>query len=179
MRSAATRYMPNANSSVRPTAVKSTPAPGTTFIPLNRSAKVPSPRARAAAIACSLVIPAGSCLPMTPLNNRSVAWPSTLGPITERAMPPMDSVRTAAIGPRCGRRRRARRSAEPVKSRDRPAAGSSSMARAAPRIGGVVMAVLPLPHRRTVSRRIRHRPGSHSATHHACRFRRPDRRRQR
>ena len=46
--SAATRYNPSASSSVRPTAPKSTPRPGTTFMPDNRSANVLSPRARAA-----------------------------------------------------------------------------------------------------------------------------------
>ena len=57
--SAATRYSPSASSRVRPTAAKSTPRPGTTFMPDSRSAKVLSPRARAAAMACSLVMPGG------------------------------------------------------------------------------------------------------------------------
>ena len=79
--SAAIRYRPSASSSVRPTAAKSTPTPGTTFIRDSRSANVLSPRARAAATACSFVMPAGSCRPITPLNNRSVAWPRMRGPI--------------------------------------------------------------------------------------------------
>ena len=89
--SAATRYSASASSRVRPTAAKSTPRPGTTFIPDSRSAKVLSPRARAAAIACSLVMPAGSWRPITPLNNRSVACPRMRGPMTPIAMPPTPS----------------------------------------------------------------------------------------
>ena len=58
--SAAIRYSPSASSRVRPTAPKSMPAPGVTFILDNRSANVPSPRARAASTACCLVMPAGS-----------------------------------------------------------------------------------------------------------------------
>ncbi len=45
--SAATRYSPIASASVRPTAPKSTPCPGTTFMPDSRSAKLSSPLALA------------------------------------------------------------------------------------------------------------------------------------
>ena len=117
--SAATRYSPSASSSVRPTAPKSTPRPGTTFMPDSRSANVLSPRARAAAMACSFVSPAGSWRPITPLNNRSVAWPRMRGPITPIAMPPTPSRITVAVSPRCGVSRLTSRIAEPLKSRDR------------------------------------------------------------
>ena len=53
-------------------------APGRDVHSGEESANVESPRP-ASAIACSLVIPAGSPRPMTPLNNRSVACPRDAG----------------------------------------------------------------------------------------------------
>ena len=62
-------------------AVKSMPGPGTTSIRASMSAKLSLPAARAAATACSAVVPAGSCRPTTPAKIRSVAWPRIFGPI--------------------------------------------------------------------------------------------------
>ncbi len=122
--SAASRYSTSASSSVRPTASKSTPTPGVTFIRDNRSANMLSPRARAAATACSFVMPAGSCRPITPLNNRSVAWPRIRGPITPIAIPPTPSAITAEVNPRCGVSRFNSRIAVRRKSRDRSGGGA-------------------------------------------------------
>ena len=101
-------------------------------MPDSRSAKVLSPRARAASMACSLVRPAGSWRPITPLNNKSVAWPRIRGPMTPIAIPPMPSRITAAVNPRCGVSRLTNRIAEPLKSRDR-SVGACTI----PRIGRV------------------------------------------
>ena len=172
--SAAIRYSPSASSSVRPTAPKSMPAPGVTFILDNRSANVPSPRARAASTACCLVMPAGSRRPITPLNNRSVACPRMRGPITPIAMPPMASPITAAVSPRCGVRRFTSRMAVPRKSRDR-SAGACSM----PRIGIRNDPVMAQPRVRplTANQRTRRTVGTRRSAIRG--FRRPPRARRR
>ena len=138
--SAAIKYRARARARVRPTASKSTPRPGTTFIPDSRSAKALSPRARAAVTACALVIPAGSRRPITPLNSRSVAWPRIRGTTMPIAVPVMPSVMTAALSRRCGASRFTRRDAEPQKLRERDAVGCG----AAPR-GRSLMAVTARP----------------------------------
>ena len=151
--------MISASKRVRPTAAKSTPRPGTTSMPLSRSAKLLSPRPLASAIASDLVIPAGNCRPITPLNSRSVACPRTRGPITESATPPSDNANTPAIAARCARSRRSRRRAEAAKSRDRMSPGSV-IAAGPRRIGGAVTAGLPPRRLPPGSRRTRGTAGS-------------------
>ncbi len=169
--SEATRYKTSASVSVLATAPKSTPRPGTTFMPDSRSAKALSPRARAAAMACALVIPAGSCRPMTPLNSRSVAWPRMRGTTTPITVPVIPSVITVMLIRRCGASRFTSRAAEPQKSRDRPVGAGAGK----PRGSRVVATVIARPRldliaRRppTASRRTPHRWRSRPAAIHGC-----------
>ncbi len=173
---AASRYRASASSSVRPIASKSTPRPGMTFIPDSRSAKVPSPRARAASIACALVIPAGSSRPTTPLNSRSVACPRISGPTTPIAMPTTPSTSTIVVGSRCGVSRLTNRSAEPVKSLDR-SAGVSRPAFSRRPTGPVTVDPWRRRRRPTANRRTARTPGSRRAARRAYRYPRPRRRR--
>ena len=171
--SAASRYSTSASSSVRPTAAKSTPTPGVTFIRDNRSANIPSPRARAAATACSLVMPVGSCRPITPLNNRSVAWPRIRGPTTPTAIPPMPSAITAEVKPRCGVSRFNSRIAVRRKSRDR-SGGGGVPSRIAIRIGALIG-----PPPRPANQRTPRTRGTRRAEIRGCRSRPLGRRRRR
>src|SRR5713226_8745221 len=68
------------------------PWPGTTCILARSSARLALPDARAAAITCSEVKPAGRRLPMAPAKMRSVARPRIFGPMT--------SVAFLVIGPK-------------------------------------------------------------------------------
>ena len=68
------------------------------------SANVSSPCARSAATACSLVAPAGSCLPMKPVKITSVAQPRILGPMTLSTMPATASTIEKMITTRSGTR---------------------------------------------------------------------------
>ncbi|CKT49251.1 Uncharacterised protein [Mycobacterium tuberculosis] len=175
--SAAARYSANASASVRSTAAKSTPWPGTTFIPDSRSAKVLSPRARAEATACALVIPPGSPRPITPLNSKSVAWPRIRGTMTPIVVPAIPSVITAMLSRRCGASRFTSRAADPQKSRDRMFGGGLAARGRAP--GGAVT-LHPRPWRSAiVRRRIRHRWGNRPAAFRGCPCRRSYRYRQR
>ena len=59
---------------------------------------VPCPAALAAAMACSLVIPGGNILPITPPKMRSVARPRTRGPTDESATETTDAtIRSATF----------------------------------------------------------------------------------
>ncbi len=176
--SATTKYRTRASASVRRTAAKSTPWPGTTFIPDSRSAKALSPRARAAATACALVIPAGRCRPMAPLNSRSVAWPRTRGMMTPMTVPVTASVSTPAASHRCGASRFIRRPVEPQKSRDRIACGGGAAPRGRWSIGPFTAP--PRSRRSPTARwRIRHKWHSRPVAIRGCRRRRSPRCRRR
>src|SRR3954452_1377380 len=101
-----------ARSSTDPRAPKSMPCPGTTWLLVITLATLPCPEARAAAAACSVVSPAGSCRPRTPAKIRSVARPRIFGPATDRLTLVIASRTTPAIMPRSGARRPSSRRAE-------------------------------------------------------------------
>ncbi len=81
----ATRKVPSAISSTFSTAPKSMPLPGVKSVLFSMSAIWPRPWSRIDWSTCSLVAPAGICLPMMPAKTRSVALPRIFGPITLRA----------------------------------------------------------------------------------------------
>src|SRR3954470_4431051 len=101
-----------ARSSTDPRAPKSMPWPGTTWLLVITLATLPCPAARAAAAACSVLSPAGSCRPRTPAKMRSVARPRIFGPATDRLTLVIASRTTPAIMPRSGARRPSSRRAE-------------------------------------------------------------------
>src|SRR3954469_3614436 len=88
------------------------PCPGTTWLLVITLATLSFPAARAAAAACSVVSPAGSCRPRTPAKMRSVARPRILGPATDRLTLVIASRTTPAIMPRSGARRPSSRRGE-------------------------------------------------------------------
>ncbi|RAO55824.1 hypothetical protein ONO86_00901 [Micromonospora noduli] len=88
------------------------PTPGTTSIRASMSAKLSLPLARAAATACSAVVPAGSCRPITPVKIRSVAWPRIFGPATLNPTLTTANVMIAARCSRCERSRPSSRRAD-------------------------------------------------------------------
>src|SRR3954468_1644275 len=94
-----------ARSNTVPRAPKTMPCPGTTWLLVITLATLSFPAARAAAAACSVVSPAGSCRPRTPAKMRSVARPRIFGPATDRPTLVMASRTTPAIMPRSGARR--------------------------------------------------------------------------
>src|SRR3954470_23810586 len=101
-----------ARSSTDPRAPKSMPWPGTTWLLVITLATLPCPAARAAAAACSVLSPAGSCRPRTPAKMMSVARPRIFGPATDRLTLVIASRTTPAIMPRSGARRPTSRRAE-------------------------------------------------------------------
>ena len=81
---------------------KSMPAPGTTSILASMSAKLSWPWERSPSMNCSLVAPAGSCLPTTPAKITSIAWPRILGAMTLRTTATVTMASTAVIPARSG-----------------------------------------------------------------------------
>ena len=78
------------------------PTPGTRSILAIMSAKFSWPWARSPSTNCSLVAPAGSCLPTTPAKITSMAWPRIRGAITFRTTATVTMASTAAIPARSG-----------------------------------------------------------------------------
>ena len=109
--------MTSTHTSTWASAVKSIPCPGTTCMALSMSASRSWPRARSAATACALVVPAGMREPITPEKMMSVAWPSTRGPVTVSATLAAPSASTTASSIRSGRSRPSSRRLERLKSR--------------------------------------------------------------
>ncbi len=104
------------HSSIAP---KSIPRPGVTSSEASRSAWVPCPAARSASTFCAFVVPAGSRRLKIPANTRSVAWPSSRGPVTVSPTLTVASPTATVSRWRCGR---SRRRLDPAKSADFSAA---------------------------------------------------------
>ena len=115
-KAAPSRYTRAARARIRPSCVMSTPVPGVMFMPEIMSASWPWPCARSSATACSLVTPAGSCLPTTPSNRTLVAAPRIFGPVTRSATEVTPKTSTITSRTRSGRSRASSRRTVPRRS---------------------------------------------------------------
>ena len=98
----ATKYITSTTLIRNASSWKSMPTPGTTSILESMSAKLSWPWARRPSTNCSLVPPAGSCLPTTPPKITSIAWPRIRGATTLRTTATVTIASTAMMPARSG-----------------------------------------------------------------------------